>query len=109
MTDAQRLAAFTAATAVHWVGTNAATASAVLTTGVAPGGKVEMYAPVGSAADPNALLHFNSDLAPFQLMETAYGGIQLDLRLARAVLTDLGWGPGPGCVSVQAGSPGGAP
>jgi hypothetical protein len=109
MTDAQRLAAFAAAPAVHWVGTNAATASAVLTTGVAPGGKVEMYAPSGSAADLNALLHFNSDLAPFQLMETAYGGIQLDLRLARAVLADLGWGPGPGCVSVQTGSPGGTP
>ncbi len=109
MTDAQRLAAFTAAPAVHWVGTNAATASAVLTAGVAPGGKVEMFAPAGPAADPNALLHFNSDLAPFQLMETAYGGIQLDLRLARAVLADIGWGPGPGCVSVQTGGAGGAP
>jgi hypothetical protein len=102
MTDPQRLAAFTAAPEVHWVGTNAAAASALLTAGVASGGKIEMYAP-GSGVDPNALVHFNSDLVPFQVMETSYGGIQLDLRLARAVLADLGWGPGPGCVTVQTG------
>jgi hypothetical protein len=102
MTDVQRLMAFTAAPAIHWVGTNAATASTLLTAGVAPGGKIEMYAP-GPAVDPNALVHFSSDLAPFQVMETSYGGIQLDLRLARAVLADIGWGPGPDCVTVQTG------
>jgi hypothetical protein len=102
MTDAQRLAAFTAAPSIHWVGTNAAAASTLLTAGVASSGKIEMYAP-GSGVDPNALVHFNSDLAPIQVMETSYGGIQLDLRLARAVLADLGWGPGPDCVTLQTG------
>jgi hypothetical protein len=109
MTNAQRLAAFTAAPAVHWVGSNATTASAILTAGVGPGGKIEMYAPAGSTPDPNALLHFNSDLTPFQLMETAYGGIQLDLRVARAVLADLGWGVGPSCTIVHTGGSGGGP
>jgi hypothetical protein len=65
MTDPQRLAAFTAAPEVHWVGTNAAAASALLTAGVASGGKIEMYSP-GSSDDPNALVHFNSDLSPFR-------------------------------------------
>jgi hypothetical protein len=108
MTDAQRLAAFTAAPEIHWVGSNVAAASSLLTAGVAPGGKVEMYAP-GPASSPESLVHFNSDLTPFQTMENSYGGMQLDLRLARAVLADLGWGPGPDCVTVQTGGSGGGP
>jgi hypothetical protein len=108
MTDAQRLAAFTAAPEIHWVGPNVAAASSLLMAGVAPGGKVEMYAP-GPASSPESLVHFNSDLAPFQTMQTSYGGMQLDLRLARAVLADLGWGSGPGCVTVQTGGSGGGP
>ncbi len=108
MTDAQRLAAITSAPDVHWVGPNAAAASTLLTAGVAAGGKIEMYAP-GPATTPGALAHFSSGLAPFQFMEEFYGGIQLDLRLARAVLADLGWGPGPDCVTVQTGGSGGAP
>jgi hypothetical protein len=107
MTNAQRLAAFAAGPEIHWVGTHVAAASSLLTAGVAAGGKVEMYAP-GPTVSPDALIHFNSDLAPFQVMETSYGGLQLDLRLARAVLADLGWGPGPDCVTAQTGSSGGA-
>jgi hypothetical protein len=108
MTDAQRLAAVTAAPDVHWVGPNAAAASTLLTVGVAAGGKIEMYAP-GPTTALGALSHFSPGLAPFQAMEEFYGGIQLDLRLARAVLADLGWGPGPDCVTVQTGGSGEAP
>jgi hypothetical protein len=108
MTDAQRLAAFTAAPAIHWVGPNTAAMSSLLTAGVTADGKVEMYAPGPTAVD-GALIHFNTDLAPFQGMEPSYGGIQLDLQLARAILADLGWGPGPECVTVQTPGPGGAP
>jgi hypothetical protein len=108
MTDTQRLAATTAAPDVHWAGPNAAAASALLTSGVAAGGKIEMYAP-GPAATPGALAHFSSGLAPFQVMEEFYGGIQLDLRLARAVLADLGWGPGPDCVTAQTSGSGEVP
>ena len=100
MTDAQRLAAMTAGSAIHWVGPNVASASTILTAGVAPSGKVEMYAP-GPTVSPDALVHFSSSLAPFQIMETQYGGIQLDLHLARAVLADMGWGAGPGCMAIQ--------
>ncbi len=108
MTDAQRLAAITSAPGVHWVGQNAAAASTLLTSGVAAGGKIEMYAP-GPAPTPGALAHFSSGLAPFQAMEEFYGGIKLDLRIARAVLADLGWGPGPDCVAIQTGGSSGAP
>ncbi|HET9208747.1 MAG TPA: hypothetical protein VFR03_00025, partial [Thermoanaerobaculia bacterium] len=108
MTDAQRLAAFTAAPEIHWVGANVAAASSLLTAGTAAGGRVEMYAP-GPGISPDAVTHFNSDLAPFQVMENTYGGIQLDLRLARAVLADLGWGAEPDCVTIQVGGSGGAP
>jgi hypothetical protein len=100
MTDAQRLAAFTAGPEVHWVGTEAAAASAILTAGVAAGGKIEMHAP-GPTPSSEALVHFSSNVAPFQTMKTQYGGVDLDLRIARAVLADLGWGPEPGCVTIQ--------
>ncbi len=100
MTDAQRLAAITSAPDV-------AAASTLLTSGVVAGGKIEMYAP-GPAPTPGGLAHFSSGLAPFQAMEEFYGGIQLDLRLARAVLADLGWGPGPDCVTIQTGGSSGA-
>jgi hypothetical protein len=99
MTDAQRLAAFTAEPDLHWTGPSAVAASGVLTAGVGAGGHLEIYGPNPLAAG-SSLTHFSTTLDPDQFMEPFYVGVALDFDLALAVLQDLGWGTAPMCMEV---------
>jgi len=97
MTDAERLAAFTAGPSLHWTGPSAVNAAIGLTGGVGAGGHLEMHSP-----DPPAprlsLVHFSAATSPDDVMEPFYLAPSTRLALARALLEDVGWG-GPGqCV-----------
>lgn len=99
MTDAQRLAAFTAEPDLHWTGPAAVAASGVLTAGVGVGGHVEIYGPDPISAG-SSLSHFATTLTPDQFMEPFYVGVALDFDLTLAVFQDLGWGSAPMCMEV---------
>lgn len=103
MTDAQRKAASTAGSAVHWTGSQGLAAGATLTAGRSPEGHLEMYAP-SPVAPAASLTHFGTQMAPDQIQEPFYtGGADLadGLALVRAVLGDVGWGLPPGCTTVE--------
>jgi hypothetical protein len=97
MTDGERLAASTAGADLHWTGPSAATAAGLLTAGTASG-HVEMYSP-DPPEDGNSLVHFSPAVAPGQILAPFYLDVmELDLRLTRAVLADVGWGPDLSCI-----------
>jgi hypothetical protein len=103
MTDAQRLAAVSAAPAVHWTGSHVAAAAAALTAGATPDGRVEIYAPLASPVDPRSPLnHFNTSLVPPNMQGPVYSaqGAALDFNLVLAALADEGWDAPPGCVTA---------
>lgn len=97
MTDAQRLAAYTAGTALHWRGASAVAAGTGLTGGVGAGGHLEMYSPDPTEA-LQSLVHLSAAIAPDELVEPFYTGPSTRLELTRALFDDLGWGGAGQCV-----------
>ena len=92
MTDAQRQAASIDTGNLVWSGSIVNTAAgSLLTKGLLNNQLVEMYAPnpveVGST-----LSHFDTSLAPDQLMEPNYTGPNHDPGLALPALGEIGWG-----------------
>jgi hypothetical protein len=91
MTNAQRVAASINTGNLHWVGTNVATASALLSAGKV-GTHVRMYAP-NPQAPGSSVSHFDTAVTPNELMEPAYTGPNHLPGLAFQLLCDIGWGP----------------
>jgi len=100
MTDAERLSAFVAGAALHWIGPAGIAAGASLTGGVDVGGHLEMYAPNPTEVR-RSLTHFNDAVAPDDLMEPFYAAPSTRLKLSRAVLDDIGWGGAGQCVDAS--------
>jgi hypothetical protein len=90
MTSAQRGVALTATDDLQWSGRAGQFASFGFQNGVRQG-HIQMYAPEvyeeGSSVSHNSLR-----LTPNDLMEPAYTGVQHNLGLGAAVLSDIGWG-----------------
>ena len=101
MTDSQRLAAFTGGAALHWTGPDtAAVAGSLLTSGVTPDGRIEMYAPT-PYVHRSSIMHVNTSMTPHQIMEPFYTqNPSMDFRLLLAMMGDMGWGSPPGCTST---------
>jgi hypothetical protein len=90
MTNSQRVSASRRTGTLHWVGAEVIAASGILTDGVHPTRHVEMYAP--NPQEPGASVsHFSDDLAPTELLEPFYNGINHDVGLALELLADIGW------------------
>jgi len=90
MTDAERVSASRNSGNLHWVGSNVLAASGHLTAGVDASGHVQMYAP--SPQQPgSSVSHFDTAVAPNELMEPFYTGATQDVGLALEVFADLGW------------------
>jgi hypothetical protein len=89
MTDAERLAAGTDSSDLHWIGTNVVSASGLLATGRDLNGHVFMYAP--NPVEPgSSVSHFDVSLAPNELMEPFATTVN-DRRLTEELFRDLGW------------------
>ncbi len=91
MSDAQRVAASTNSGRLHWVGAAVAVASAGLVSGRDASGHVEMYAP-NPARSGSSVSHFSTSLSPNELMEPNFTTELHDVGLARALMSDIGWG-----------------
>jgi hypothetical protein len=89
MTNGQRITASKATGALHWIGPYVRAGSSVLTDGRV-GDHVRMYAPNPQQAG-SSVSHFDTALAPNQLMEPFYTvpihTPVLEIRLFR----DIGW------------------
>jgi hypothetical protein len=100
MTDAQRLDAITAGTALHWTGASVVVAGSGLAGGVGAGGHVEMHSP--SPAKPrSSLSHFSTAVFPDDVLEPFYVEPSTRLALTRAVLEDVGWGSPQQCIDAS--------
>jgi hypothetical protein len=88
MSNAQRVAAVTAGANLHWTGTNVRAASGLLSAGKV-GDHVRMYAP-GVVVDESAI-HFDTSLAPTQVMGPSYTVPLQNPILELRLLRDLGW------------------
>ncbi len=88
MTDAQRVTASTNTGNLHWVGTNVATASALLSAGKV-GTHVQLYAP--NPQEPgSSVSHWDTALTPNEVMEPFDTGS--DFRdVTEAAFKDMGW------------------
>jgi len=89
MSNAQRLAAMTTGTNLHFIGANTQAASGVLTAG-RTGTHVQLYAPA-AIAPGSTYSHFNTACTPDELMEPAYTTPNHNRSLAAPVFQDLGW------------------
>ena len=92
MTDAERVAAQTSGSNLHWTGTEAITCgNSALTSGRdAATGHIEMYAP-SPVEEGSSVSHFSTSLAPNQLMEPFINEPLLNLDVDPCLLVDLGW------------------
>ena len=100
MSDAQRLAAYVAGTALHWTGPSVMAAGSTLTDGVDASGHVEMYGPEPVEAR-RSLTHFTEDVAPYDLMAPSYTEPITRLELSRSLLEDVGWAAAGQCVDAS--------
>jgi hypothetical protein len=89
MTDAQRVAASTATGNLHWVGTNVEAASGILTAGKV-GNHVQMFAP-NPQQPTSSVVHWDTALAPDQLLEPSYTGANHNPVLELPLFQDIGW------------------
>jgi len=90
MTNAERVAASTAAGDLHWVGPHVVAASGFLTDGRDPSGHVEMYAPFPQEPG-SSVSHFSTALSPNELMEPFYTGPTHNRELTSELFADIGW------------------
>ena len=90
ITPSNRLIVMQSGSKLHWVAPNVASGATSLSTGVTASGHVQMYAP--SPVEPgSSVSHFNTALAPDELMEPFYTGPQHDVGLALQLMLDIGW------------------
>jgi hypothetical protein len=89
MPDAQRVAASTATGNLHWVGANVEAASGVLTAGKV-GNHVQMFAP-NPQQPTSSVVHWDTALAPDQLLEPIYTGPNHNPVLELPLFQDIGW------------------
>ena len=90
MTDQERVDASQNSGNLHWVGANVIAASVGLTGGRHSTGHVQMYAP--SPQEPaSSVSHFDTAVAPNELMEPFYTGPNQDIGLTVELFADLGW------------------
>lgn len=94
MTDDERVSASRNSGNLHWVGPNVLAASGNLTAGVDANGHVQMYAP-NPQQPGSSVSHFDTPVAPNELMEPFYTGATQDVGLALEVFEDLGWQNAP--------------
>jgi FG-GAP-like repeat len=94
MTDAERVTASQSTGNLHWVGANVVAASGSLTAGVHPSGHVQMYAP-NPQQPGSSVSHFDTAVAPNELMEPFYTGANHDVALTLDLFSDLGWALAP--------------
>jgi len=97
MTDAERVTASQSTGNLHWVGANVVAASGSLTAGVHPSGHVQMFAP-NPQQPGSSVSHFDTAVAPNEMMEPFYTGANHDVALTLDLFADLGWAlvpPGP--------------
>lgn len=90
MSDAQRVAATTSVTNLHWTGPAVLAARGSLTGGVA-GDHVRMYAP-NPRQPGSSVSHFDTTLMPDELMEPFATAPSHNIGLALQLLYDTGWG-----------------
>src|SRR5262249_55461712 len=89
MTDAERVAASQDTGNLHWVGANVRAASGVLTAGKV-GDHVRMYAP-NPQQPGSSVSHWDTVLAPDQVMEPIYTGPHHNPILELPLFQDIGW------------------
>lgn len=89
MTNAQRAASATDTGDLHWIGSQVTANSGGLTAGKS-GGHVRMYAP-STLAPGSSVSHFDTALAPNELMEPIITGTQTNPGLAVLLMQDIGW------------------
>jgi FlgD Ig-like domain len=89
MTNVQRLAAMTTVTNLHCIGANVQAASGTLTAGTT-GTHVQLYAPA-TVTPGSTYSHWSTALAPDELMEPAYTGVNHSRSLAAELFKDIGW------------------
>ena len=90
MTDAERVSASQNNGNLHWVGANVVATSGTLTAGVHPTGHVQMYAP-NPQQPGSSVSHFDTAVAPNELMEPSYAGPNQNVELTLELFADLGW------------------
>jgi hypothetical protein len=90
MTDAERITASQNTGNLHWVGPNVIAASGSLTAGVGPSGHLQMFAPNPQQAG-SSVSHFDTALAPNEMMEPFYTGPIHNVGLTLELFADLGW------------------
>lgn len=89
MSDAQRVAASTDTGNLHWTGTNLRAVSGVLSGGRV-GDHVQMFAPNSQQAE-SSVSHFDTALAPDQVMEPSYTQPLHNPVLELPLFQDIGW------------------
>jgi hypothetical protein len=98
MTNAERLASITNTGGLVWNGPAVvAVAGSVLSAGVGPGGRVQMYAPNPSEKG-SSVSHWDTAVSPSEAMEPYYTGPKHELLVTGELMSDLGW-------SLASGSP----
>ncbi len=90
MTNAQRLAAFTAGPNLRWNCPNVKNASRRLTFGASMEGDVEIFAP-NPFSEGSSVSHFSTSLSPEELMEPNATVPIHDVGLTLELFQDLGW------------------
>lgn len=74
---------------LHWVGAAVSAEASSLNNGVT-GGQVQMFAP-NTLQPGSSVSHFDTDLAPNELMEPINTGPKSTIGLAEQLLEDIGW------------------
>lgn len=90
MTNAQRRSATEATGSVVWNGPQVTAASGVLSGGVDPLGRAEMYAPPFAQAG-SSLSHWSDAVRPLEIMMPFFEAPLHDVGLAAPALADMGW------------------
>jgi uncharacterized repeat protein (TIGR01451 family) len=103
MTNIQRVNASISTGNLHWTGPSVVSARDKLSAGVSDG-HVQMYAPNPAMAG-SSVSHFDTALAPDELMEPFATTPTQDIGLALQLLYDIGWGDSADIAVAQSASP----
>ena len=90
MTDAQRAASSTNSRNLVWTGPQVEAKSSLFSSGVAPGGRVRMYAP-NPWQDGSSVSHWDTSLSPYEALEPFYKTGVHSLLITGQALADVGW------------------
>lgn len=90
LNNSGRLTAIKSGTKLLWNGVNAISGASGKTGGLGVGGRPQLYAP-STASSGSSVAHFNTTLAPNELMEPSYTGVNHNVDLTLAAYEDIGW------------------